>query len=91
MSRPWTLDSRSKILGNLGNPGGFYNRRCALPFGEPGCLFLIRIHPAESLAVRIEHRHQPVMMFPPLILVEWRLRTLLSACAVFHGVSSNEI
>lgn len=50
-------------LRNLSNASRFYYRRPALTLREARGFVLIRVHPAEFLAVGVVNAYQPVMVF----------------------------
>ena len=62
--------------GNLADARRLNHRRPALPFGKTRRLVLIGIHTPELLTICVIDGDEPMVMFPPPILVE---RTLLFA------------
>ncbi len=77
--------------GNLGNAGGLYHRRAALPLREPRGLVLVRVNAAELFPVGIKDADEVVVMFAAAIFAERSLALnpsffRLSFCHVGHPI-----
>ena len=83
--------NRQEWSGNLGNAGGLYHRRAALPLREPRGLILVRVNAAELFPVGIKDADEVVVMFAAAIFAERSLALnpsffRLSFCHVGHPI-----
>jgi hypothetical protein len=66
---------------------GFYDRRALLAVGKARGFFFVGVHAAKSLAVRVKHSNQPVMMLAAPVFVEGGL---FVSRAAFGGAFSHD-
>ncbi len=90
-----TVD-KQKFSGNLGNTGGLYHRRAALPLRKAGSLILVRVNAAELFPVGIEDADEVVVMFAATIFAERSLALnpsffRLSFCHVNHPIEVRNV